>query len=205
MYIPPYYKEEDTGKLLDFMRANSFALLTGHSASGLQATHLPFVVEEMNGKISLVSHLSAANPHRNIFESHPDALVVFSGPHAYISPSNYEKQQNVPTWNYIAVHARGKVRVISGKEQVLASLKKMIEAYEEKYMEQFKGLSGDYVEAMLKGIVAFEVMVEKLEGKYKLSQNKTQNEQKKIIASLERSAHTWDKEIAEAMKQNLGS
>src|SRR5688572_14139354 len=160
MYIPRYYKEEDTAKLLGFMRTNSFALLVNHSPAGLQATHLPFVVEQKEEKIVLVSHMSIANPHWKALEQDPDALVIFSGPHAYISPDNYEKQQNVPTWNYIAVHAKGKVRIYSGKEELMACLNKMISTYEEKFMQQWQGLSADYAEAMLKGIVAFEVVVE---------------------------------------------
>src|SRR5688572_20714590 len=133
MFIPHYYKEENTAKLLEFMRTNSFTLVVCNSPGGLLATHLPLIIEEREEKIVLVTHMAKANHQWKAFEKDTEILIVFSGANAYISPDNYEKQQNVPTWNYIAVHAHGKARIYSDKEEVLGCLHKMINRYEEKY------------------------------------------------------------------------
>lgn len=198
MYIPAHYKEEDQAKLLAFMQANSFALLVSH-AQGLLATHLPFVATEINGKVLLRSHMAKANPQWK--ELGGEVLVVFQGPHAYISPTLYEKKENVPTWNYIAVHAYGKVRLISEETEVRGLLEGMIREYEKGYLAQYKELPEDYIDKMIKGIVAFEIEVDRLQGKRKLSQNKTEQEQKNIIHSLENKPET--KGIADSMKSNL--
>src|SRR6218665_543935 len=109
MYIPPYYREEDKNKLTGFMLAHNFANLISSNNNVPVATHLPFVIEQRGEKLFLVSHMAKANPQWQNFADN-ELLIIFQGPHAYISPQHYEKQQNVPTWNYIAVHAYGKAR-----------------------------------------------------------------------------------------------
>ena len=203
MYIPPYYREDDKTKLFDFMQKHNFATLINSLNNLPIATHLPFVIEERENRFFLVSHMAKANPQWESF-SNDEVLVIFQGPHAYISPSHYEKQQNVPTWNYIAVHAYGKVRIINEPKEVLYLMERTIHTFEEKFFEQWKSLSPDYVNGMLKAIVAFEIEVTKLEGKYKLSQNKTKNEQQNIISAFEKSDDSIIKGIADEMKKELG-
>lgn len=202
MYIPPYYKEEDKPKLLEFMKANSFTVLVSSDNNFPRATHLPFVMEEKNNEIILTSHMAKANPQWKEFNDN-ELLVIFQGPHAYVSPSNYEKQQNVPTWNYVAVHAYGKAKILSSEEENIKVLEAMISQYEEGYFSQWKNLSQDYVKNMIKAIVSFEIKVSKLEGKYKLSQNKTKNEQQNIISSFEKSEDSLVSGVAKLMKKNL--
>jgi transcriptional regulator len=202
MYIPPYYKEEDREKLLAFMQAHSFASLVSSHNNNIRATHLPFVIEERGEKTFLVTHMAKANPQWKEFSEH-ELLVIFQGPHAYISPDNYEKKQNVPTWNYIAVHAYGKARLLESDEASRAVLEKMISTYEAKFYEQWKQLDENYVNGMLKAIVSFEIEVTKLEGKFKLSQNKTRNEQQNIIGSLGNSHDSLEQEISHEMKKKL--
>jgi transcriptional regulator len=202
MYIPPYYREEDEHKLLDFMRAHNFANLVSSVNNVPLATHLPFVIEKREDRIVLVSHMAKANPQWQSFTNN-SLLVIFQGPHAYISPSNYEKHQNVPTWNYVAVHVYGIPRVIEEPKEVWNLMERSIENFEEKFMSQWKNLSPEYVNSMLKAIVAFEIEVTKLEGKFKLSQNKTKNEQQNIINSLEKSEDSVEREIAGEMKKKL--
>ncbi|MDF2438036.1 MAG: FMN-binding negative transcriptional regulator [Bacteroidota bacterium] len=202
MYIPSYYREEDEPKLLDFMRAHNFANLVSSVNNVPLATHLPFVIEKREEKIFLVSHMAKANPQWQSFTNN-SVLVIFQWPHAYISPSNYEKQQNVPTWNYVAVHAYGMPRIIDEPKEVWSLMERTIENFEEKFMSQWKDLSPEYVNGMLKAIVAFEIEVTKLEGKFKLSQNKTKNEQKNIIESLEKSEDSVERGIAEEMRKKL--
>ena len=183
------------------MRAHSFAVLASASnATAVRATHLPFVIEQRENKIFLVSHMAKANPQWEEFTGN-ELLIVFQGPHGYVSPAHYEKQQNVPTWNYIAVHAYGKAAVIDEYTAVIDVLEKMICSYEAEYFNQWKQLSAEYKSNMVKGIVAFEIEVCRLEGKYKLSQNKTQKEQESIIRSFSASEAPLHKELAEEMKK----
>ena len=198
MYIPPYYQETDEAKLLAFMQAHSFALLASAQNNNVRATHLPFIVEKRDNKIYLVSHLAKANPQWAEFEN--ELLIVFQGPHGYVSPSHYEKEQNVPTWNYIAVHAYGKASIIEEPEAVINVLEKTILNYEAGYFEQWKGLSDVYKNNMIKGIVAFEIEVSRLEGKYKLSQNKTENERKAIANTFANSGDRVQEQLANEMK-----
>lgn len=202
MYIPPYYKEKDEQKLIEFMQAYNFATLISTMDSNIYATHLPFVIEKRGDKLILVCHMAKANPQWEVFTQN-EVLVIFQGPHAYISPTHYEKQQNVPTWNYIAVHATGKTKIISEPVEVIALMEKTINHFEKGFYEQWKSLSAEYVNGMLKAIVGFEIEVTKLEGKFKLSQNKTKNEQQNIVDSLGKSEDTAQTEISKEMKKKL--
>lgn len=202
MYIPPYYKENDEQKLIEFMQAYNFATLISTSDSNMCATHLPFVIEKRGEKLILVCHMAKANPQWQVFTQN-EVLVIFQGPHAYISPTHYEKQQNVPTWNYIAVHATGKTKIISEPSEVISLMEKTINLFEKAFYEQWKSLSPEYVNGMLKAIVGFEIEVTKLEGKFKLSQNKTKNEQKNIVDSLGKNEDTAQTEISKEMKKKL--
>lgn len=199
MYIPPYYKQTDEQKLVDFMKAFNFASLISSTNDEIRATHLPFVIEHRGDKIYLVSHLAKANPQWNEFIE-KELLVIFQGPHGYVSPTHYEKQQNVPTWNYIAVHAYGKATIIDENEQVVALMEKMIFAFEPAFIKQWNILSTDYKNAMLTGIVAFEIEVSRLEGKFKLSQNKTEKEQERIATHFDSSTNVNEQALATAMK-----
>jgi transcriptional regulator len=202
MYIPSYYKESDEQKLIEFMAAHNFALLISAADNVPTATHLPFLIERRENKIYLVSHMARANPQWQSF-SNNELLIVFQGPHAYISPAHYEKQENVPTWNYIAVHAYGKMKLIEDSQEVFNLMERTINNFEKDFFTQWKNLSPDYVNGMLKAIVAFEIEVTKLEGKFKLSQNKTKNEQKNIINTFEKSNDSVQSELAEEMKKKL--
>lgn len=202
MYIPPYYKENDEQKLLDFMQVYNFATLISTNDSNICATHLPFVIEKRGDKTFLVCHMAKANPQWQVFTQN-EVLVIFQGPHAYISPTHYEKKQNVPTWNYIAVHATGKATLITEPTEVIALMEKTIHQFEKQYYEQWKNLSQEYINGMLKAIVAFKIEVTKLEGKFKLSQNKTKNEQQNIVDSLGKSEDKLQNEISKEMKKKL--
>jgi transcriptional regulator len=202
MYIPPYYREKDHQILVSFMKAHNFANLVSVADNIPIATHLPFVLEERDEKLFLVSHMAKANPQWESFNEN-ELLVIFQGPHAYISPDHYEKQQNVPTWNYIAVHAYGKAKIIDDPTDVWNLMERTIHNFEEKFFAQWKSLSPEYVSGMLKAIVAFEIEVTRLDGKFKLSQNKTKNEQQHIISSFEKSEDSVQREIAKEMKKKM--
>ena len=198
MYTPNYFRLTDIQETVDFMRKYSFATLVTVSNGIPSATHLPFLVDQREDKVVLISHFAKANPQaHNIADD--IALVIFTEPHAYISPKHYEKELNVPTWNYLAVHAYGKAVVIEDKEKVTALLEKTICNYEADYLTQWNKLPADYKLKMMNGIVAFEIVVNDLQGKKKLSQNKTEQEQQNIINALGNAADSNERDIARYM------
>lgn len=198
MYIPTLNKMTDHREIVDFMKRFSFATIVTSEGSKPVATHLPFLIEEDEGKIILKSHFAKANEHWRQVEQEK-VLVIFSEPHAYISPAHYEKELNVPTWNYLAVHAYGTGKVVSDPNQVLALLEQTIDQYDLGYKAQWGRLPDDYKLGMIKGIVGFEIEVLEIQGKKKLSQNKTGNEREAIISALANSADSNERAIAEYM------
>jgi len=195
MYIPDHFREDDRSTLVAFMRANSFAILVTTLDGSPIATHLPLVVEVAGEALVLRGHVAKANPQWRTFAS-AEALVIFHGPHAYISPANYESKHSVPTWNYIAVHAYGVPRIIEAKE---AMLEAMIAQYEPAHQAQWESQNQKYKQGMLGGIVAFELAVTRLEGKAKLSQNRPEGDQCRVIESLGQSDDPAVSGIAKAM------
>ena len=198
MYIPKHFEQKDKEKSIAFMRAYNFALLVSVKEDLPIATHLPFVIEEKDNIIILTSHLSKANEQWKTFAD-KEVLIVFAEPHAYISPTLYETKQNVPTWNYIAVHAYGKIKILNSNEEKLKVLHKQMQTFEADYIEQFKNLDNKYIDGLLKGIVAFEIIVTDLQSKEKLSQNKTANERNNIKQHLLDSDDNVKKKVGEQM------
>lgn len=199
MYTPNNFKITNEAEAISFMQRYSFATIVTVIDGVPEATHLPFLVEKRDNKIILSSHLAALNPIVNVIEQ-GKILVIFSEPHAYISPSNYEKQLEVPTWNYIAVHVYGNAIILPGDNDKFRLLEHTINTYEAAYLQQWNGLPEKFRKGLIKGITAFEIEVTEIQGKKKLSQNKTVVEKDNIINSLQQSPHSTEKEIAEYMK-----
>lgn len=177
------------------MRANPFAILiSSNNASttndGPFATHLPVVIRDNGDNVTIRGHVAKANPHWRYLQEQPHCLMIFHGPHAYVSPTNYATRENVPTWNYGAVHVYGKARTFSEPAELLNILHDLIPTFEAAYAEQWASLSEPYRVRMLSHIVGFEIEVAKLEAKFKLSQNRTRDEQQKVIDSLSHSTDT---------------
>lgn len=184
MYIPHHFCVEDRRELTAFMRAHSFAALVGHVDGRLFATHLPLVVAERGDELLLRGHVAKNNPQAKSLAAGSELMVIFQGPHAYVSPSLYESRQSVPTWNYTAVHAYGVARLLPQEVDKVMLLEEMMAAYEPAYRAQWEALSETYRQDMLCGIVAFEVKVTQLEGKYKLSQNRPLADRQRIAEAL---------------------
>lgn len=184
LYIPEHFVVREHATAIAFMRANPFAILVSATNDGPFATHLPVVIRENGERLILRGHVAKANPHWRYMEQQSWCLMIFHGPHAYISPKNYAAQENVPTWNYGAVHAYGNGRIYSAHEDLLEMLHDLIPTFEAAYEQQWESLSQQYRERMLNHIVGFEIEVTKLEGKFKLSQNRTKEEQQNVIESL---------------------
>lgn len=202
MYIPSIYQFDNQEEKIAFMQKYSFATLITNKEGIPIATHLPFVVEKRNDKLILSAHFSLANEQANYIEDQV-CLVVFSEPHAYISPSLYEKKDNVPTWDYMAVHAYGKAKIFSKEEDKIRLLEAMIAYYEKAYQTQWTTISETYKQGLLNGIVAFEIEVTELQGQKKLSQNKSSAEIDRIATHLENSSSASEKELAKYLRNNL--
>lgn len=173
MYIPEHFAVDDRSALIEVMCAESFALLISNGDSGEPfVTHLPMIVRDGPDGLIIEGHMARANPHWQYLEKSPPALIVFNGPHAYVSPSLYSNKENVPTWNYVAVHAYGQVKIIHGTPEKHTAQERLIDAIEPEYKQQFDELRPVYLHGRLSAIVAFEMAVERLEGKFKLSQNR---------------------------------
>ncbi len=201
MYIPNVNKMPDKAEAIAFMKRFGFATIVTAKNNLPVATHLPFLVTNRDENVILISHFAKANEQWKDIEN-DKVLVIFSEPHAYISPRHYDKELNVPTWNYISVHAYGQGKLITETESVIQILESTIDNFETLYKQQWNNLPGEYKWGMTKGIVAFEVVVTDLQGKKKLSQNKTKNEQEKIITALSQSDDTAERLIADYMKNN---
>lgn len=201
MYIPKSYLATDRDEIVSFMKQFSFATIITAKDNLPVGTHLPFLVTVREDNVVLTSHFAKANDQWADIENN-QVLTIFTEPHAYISPKNYEKELNVPTWNYISIHAYGKGKLITETTEVLAVLESTIDTYEISYREQWNNFPDDYKLKMSKGIVAFEIAVTDLQAKKKLSQNRSEAEQQRIIDSLSKSNDNNEQLIAGYMKMN---
>ncbi|MDI9340973.1 MAG: FMN-binding negative transcriptional regulator [Sediminibacterium sp.] len=204
MYIPEINAVADQAEVVAFMKQFSFATIITSKNNFPTATHLPFVVTVKEDQIILTSHFAKANAHWQDIENNK-VLVIFNEPHAYISTKNYDTELNVPTWNYISIHAYGQGKLITETQEVMEILDRSIENYEFEYKQRWSNFPDDYKLKMSKGIMAFEIRITDLQAKKKLSQNRTETEQKNIIGTLSTSTNTNEKLIAEYMKNNLKS
>ena len=205
MYLPKYYQEDDLATLVAFMRQNSFAALVSTLEGELVVTHLPLVPVVTDEKVTLLGHVARANPHALSFGA-GEALAIFSGPHAYISPTLYEKEESVPTWNYVAVHAHGVPQALNFKDEpdaMQALMDVTMDAYEPSYRARWDSLSEKYRHGMMNGIVGFELKVDKLYGKYKLSQNRSRADRESVAAALAAAQNPVVAEVGDLMKKGL--
>ena len=187
MYSPPYNRIEARAELIEFMRANNFPLLVTGTGGALHGSHLPAMVRERDGQIVLDMHMAKMNPQwKEFFDD--EVMVVFTGPHAYVSPRWYEEKERVPTWNYTAVHAYGTVSLVEDKKRKLANQRALVEYMDPQWLPRFDALRKEYMDNMLDGIVNFEIKVTRLDTRWKLSQNRGRREQELIAAELEKSS-----------------
>lgn len=207
MYRPAAFREDDVDKLVAFMQANSFATLVSIVDGVPCASHIPLVVTVEEGTVKLMGHLAKQNSQWQAFSA-AESLAIFTGAHAYISPTLYEKRESVPTWNYIAVHAYGVPKIIrftDSPESMDKMINEMVDTYEASYKPHWHSLSTGFREGMMNGIIGFEMTVTRLEGKYKLSQNRSQVEQRTVSDTLLQSSDSIVRAVGAEMKQNLES
>jgi len=202
MYSPPYNKVENHGEIVAFMRANNFALLVTGTGGSLHGSHLPVLVHERDGKLSLDMHMARNNPQwKEFFDD--EVMVVFFGPHAYVSPRWYEEEERVPTWNYAALHAYGVPKVLDDPKAKHANQRRLVETMDPQWLPSFDALRPDYVKMMLEGIVNFEIEVTRIETRWKLSQNRGRREMELIAAALGKSGDAGDRALAALTRRHL--
>jgi transcriptional regulator len=207
MYIPEAFRETRLDLLQAFMQQHSFGLLVSHQAGCLEASHLPLLLDADRGPSgTLIGHMARANPQWRGFRAADELLVIFSGPHAYISPSWYETRLSVPTWNYAAVHAYGVPHLVEEPAAVRSILEAMVQTYEAPFDAPWPmDLPDDFVERMMKAIVGFEITITRLDGKLKLGQNRSQADQLGAIAGLTRQGDPSSLAVATLMQEALGA
>ncbi|GAD64029.1 FMN-binding negative transcriptional regulator [Aquipseudomonas alcaligenes] len=206
MYLPSAFRQDDLAELHAQLQANPFALLTSAGAAGVQASHLPLLLEPDEGEFgTLYGHFARANPHWRDLQGGAEALAVFSGPDAYISPGWYpakaEHGKVVPTWNYIAVHARGPVELIEEPERLLQIVSRLSDQHESGRERPWavSDAPREYIDSMLRAIVGFALPIRRLEGKWKLGQNRSAADQAGVRDGLASSPSPRDRELAARM------
>lgn len=202
MYIPAHFREHDPQKLFDFIEQHSFALLVSQLDGEPFATHMPFLLDRRAGPHgTLIGHVARANPH---WETIDTVLAIFSGPHAYISPTWYEAENVVPTWNYTAVHAYGTLHVIDDHDATVQVVRDMVAYYEASLPQPWTICEGDeFIDKLARSIVAFRIPIACLEGKWKLNQNQPRERREKVIRALRSRGSKNESDIAEMMANML--
>jgi transcriptional regulator len=208
MYTPSHFSEADSGRIAAFIEEYGFGTLISNSAAGLRITHAPLQFDPTRGANgTLIGHIARANPHAALFVDDAEIIAIFQGPHGYISPTWYVEEDsndpNVPTWNYVAVHVYGRVNRIDdniGKWKIVTELA----AQYERAIEQPWGPGKLATHAdKLAAIVGFEIAIDRIEAKTKLSQNRSVADQRNVIAMLESGSRASDRAMARLMRENI--
>ena len=204
MYTPKLYREDDRAKILEFLRENEFAILVSQDGSRPVASHLLVEVVEEGERMLINGHMSKANPLWRTIESQPEVLVIFQGPHTYISPTWYN-HVNVPTWNYQAVHVYGTPRLVTDLDETYHLLKRLIDRHEKNGHYKMETLPKEFVEKEIRGVMAFQIEVTQIEANYKLSQNRNEGDYWNVVSYLEQRSDELSHGVAEAMKKQRHS
>ncbi|TGK98867.1 FMN-binding negative transcriptional regulator [Leptospira levettii] len=199
MYIPEHFRMESSS-ILHFVKDNPFGILVSNVDGKMEATHLPLLVS--SDQKFLIGHFAKPNPQKNSLNQ--EVLCIFPGPHSYISPSWYETNRSVPTWNFTAVHIKGILTYMEDPKEIQNSLKTLVQTFESHDSSyKLSEVDKDYLIGLEKGIVPFRIQITELDGKEKLSQNHTRERRLRVIENLERMPGENEKAIAKLMKQSL--
>lgn len=203
VYLPPAFTEARPEVLIAHIERHDFGLLISHGPAGLVASHIPFLIERENAELRLLGHLARPNPQVGQLSLGGEVLAIFSGPHAYISPAWYAGGPAVPTWNYVDVHAYGTLRLIEDDDWLRRFVQRLSDRHEAGNAEPWRmqDLPEPYTTGMMKGIIGLEIAVTRLEGKYKLSQNRPAADRPLIAAALEARGDTDAAAVARLMRE----
>ncbi len=202
MYISPVHRIEDQSIAIGIMHQNPFAILVSNGSQEPTATHIPILVENSE-PIVLMGHMARANSHWQMLDSDSKCLVIFHGPHGYVSPSWYSTRPNVPTWNYVSVHAYCRSELILDEDAALSHLSTMVNAFDP-YLstDQPESMDVDYHRKLLKGLVVFRLIVERLDAKAKLNQNKMEVDRLAVKSRYSNSEIEMEQAMGEMMSGN---
>ncbi|MCI0765246.1 FMN-binding negative transcriptional regulator [Bacillus sp. TL12] len=201
MYIPKYFDVKDEATKYEMIEQNSFATLFSQHNGAPYATHLPLLLNR--NERTLYGHFARPNEQWKDM-GNQEVLVVFQGPHCYISPSWYETNKAVPTWNYVAVHVYGEMEIVVDEQELIDSLRDLVNKYEDQASSySLDEVEPSYIEGLSKGIVGFKIKINRIEGKWKLSQNHSAERQELVVKQLEQMDSENHKAIAMLMKENL--
>lgn len=203
MYIPSHFAETDREKLFEFIERHSFGLLISTLEGEPFATHLPLLLDRTAGPNgTLVGHMARANPHWKTTDR--KALVILSGPHAYVSPSWYEAENVVPTWNYTAVHVYGTFELVEDHAATVQIVRDYVKFYEASLPKPWTIAEQDeFVDKLAGAVVGFRIPIERIEGKWKLNQNHPRERREKVIRALSAQGDENSLAIAELMRERL--
>ena len=204
IYLPDVFHETDRDALHGLIESHGFATLISPDAMEPMITHLPLLLDRgRSPQGTLIGHVARANPHWRTLQARPEVLAVFQGPHAYVSPSWYGVQPSVPTWNYAVVHAAGRVRLLHEPQALEHITKRLVETFEGPRPHPWRmELPGDFQQRMLGAIVGFEIEISQLSGKFKLSQNRTLDDRRRVVTALE-AGSAAEQELAALMRARV--
>ena len=203
MYLPKHYEVTDRTKLYEFIKSNSFGILFSHTGPEPMASHLPFIFDENGAEQgTILGHMAKANRQWRYADGQ-QVLVVFHGPHTYVSPTWYQEEDTVPTWNYVAVHATGVFRAVEDRSGLEESVGRLTDQHEASQPQPWRpDFSTDYSDQMLKRIVAFEIEITSLQGKWKLNQNHPQQRRRRVAEQLKTLGGDINLQVARLMDED---
>ena len=206
MYLPKHYAVTDRQQLHDFIKGNGFGIMFSGNGPEPVASHLPFILDESAGEQgTLLSHMAGAN----LQWRHADGqqvLTVFHGPHTYVSPTWYQDPETVPTWNYVAVHVYGILKVVQDQERIQNILARITDYYEASLPQPWQAeFTSEYAQQMVKRIVAFEIEIDKMQGKWKLNQNHPEERRRRVVDVLKTMPDDNSQGIVTLMEPGLDS
>ncbi|OYY60351.1 MAG: hypothetical protein B7Y50_07665 [Hydrogenophilales bacterium 28-61-11] len=202
MYVPEYFKESHPERIAALIEDHSFGMLISAPEGVPFVSHLPFVYERGTGSGKLLGHMARANPQWQHFAANAEALVIFQGPHAYVSPSWYASP-GVPTWNYAVVHLRGKVRLIEAESELGALVEQLTQIHETHMPDPWQAhIAGPRRTKLLNMIVGFEIEITDVQAKFKLSQNRAYEDRQRVMSALGQSDNQTARAVANLMARD---
>lgn len=204
MYIPSAFEVTDTDKIAEVISSNSFATIVSKDGDSLFASQLPFLFKPEQGvRGKLVSHMARANRHWQLLSEREEALVIFNGPHAYISPNWYVTKVAVPTWNYATIHVYGIPKIMGTEAELNAVLDETVKKHESGLPNPWTPNLSDELRARLhQAIVGFEIEITRIEAKFKLGQNRSKEDQEKLLQTLQNSGDAESIRLVKLMVQD---
>lgn len=205
MYAPPHFREHDLRRIHEIVRRHGFGTIVTHHEGQTFSTHIPFMLDADRGSNgTLLGHVARRNPHASVLGEDTESLVIFLGPHAYVSPAWYLSQETVPTYNYVAVHAYGRAHVVEEREALESMARRLVDEHEVGIGSDWDKRKMDREAATtMGGIVGFEIEIDRIEATFKLNQNRSRADQERVAEVFADSSDPRRREMSALMRENL--